>query len=142
VAEARGAIGHQALALRRADGGAEIGLATEAAFTLAAFGRVERDHMIARSDGCYARADFANDTGTLMAEDWREDSFAVEAVKRVAVGVTDAGRLYLDKDFTGLRPVKIKLDDFKGFFLLRMRQRHVSSSVFTFSNAPIDQGWL
>jgi hypothetical protein len=30
--------------------------------------------------------------------------------------VTDAGRLYLDKDFTGLRPVKVKLDDFKGFF--------------------------
>src|SRR5258708_40098018 len=51
-----------------------------------------------------------------MTEDRRKDSFAVEAVKRVGVGVTDAGRLYLDKDFTGFWAFQVKLDDFKRFF--------------------------
>ena len=46
-AEARGTVRHQALALRGADRGAEVGLLAEAAFALSAFRRVERDHMIA-----------------------------------------------------------------------------------------------
>src|SRR3546814_16624697 len=48
VAEAAGAVRHHALALGRADGGAQIGLARQAASALAAFRRVERDHMVAR----------------------------------------------------------------------------------------------
>ena len=103
VAEAACAIGHQPLALRRADRGAEIGFLTQAAFALAAFRRVKRDHMIARLHRNHACSDLANNPGTLMTEDRRKDSFAVEAVKCVGVGVTDAGRFYFDKDFTGLR---------------------------------------
>jgi len=116
VAEAGGAIGHQPLALRGADGGAKIGLAAEAAFALAAFGGVERDHMIAgfyRSDPC---SHLSHDPCTLVTEDGRKNAFAVEAVKRVGVGVADAGRLDFDKDFTGLWPFQVNLDDFKRLF--------------------------
>jgi hypothetical protein len=48
-----------------------------------------------------------------MAEDRRKDSFAVEAVKGVGVGVADAGRLDFNQDFAGLGALEIKLDDFK-----------------------------
>ena len=113
VAEARRAVGHHALALRGANRGAEVGLLAQAAFALAAFGRVKRDHVIARFHRRYARADLAHDAGALVAEDRGKDSLAVEAVKRIGVGVTDPRRLYLDEDFTGLRPVQIDLDDLK-----------------------------
>ena len=64
-----GATGHQALALRRADrGDAEVGLAAEAALATRDIPACRGDHMISGLDG-HTRADFANDTGTLMAED-------------------------------------------------------------------------
>ena len=113
MAEARGAVRHHALALGGADGGAEIGLLAQAAFALAAFRRVERNHVIAGLDRRHARPDLADDAGALMTEDRRKDAFAVEAIERVGVGVTDSGRLYLDEDLTGLRAFQIDLDDFK-----------------------------
>src|SRR5713226_4743347 len=113
VAEARGAVGHQPLALGGTDGGAKIGFLAEAAFALAAFGRVERDDMIARLHRGDARSHLANDAGALMAEDRGKDSLAVEAVKGVGVGVADAGRLDFNQDLAGLRALQIKLDDFK-----------------------------
>ena len=69
--------------------------------------------MIAGLDRRHARPDFADDAGALMTEDRRKDSFAVEAVERVGVGVTDSGRLYLDEDLAGLRAFQVDLDDFK-----------------------------
>src|SRR5437879_12688918 len=69
--------------------------------------------MIACLDRRHARPYFADDARTLMTEDRRKDSFAVKAIERVSVGVTDSGRLYLDEDFTGLRAFQIDLDDFK-----------------------------
>src|SRR6185437_591991 len=96
VAEARGAVGHQALALRRADRGAEVGLLAQAAFALPAFRGVERNHMVARLHRSDAGADFANDAGAFMAEDRGKDSFAVQTVQRVGVGVTDSRCLDLD----------------------------------------------
>ena len=47
VGEARGAVGHQALALGGADFLAEIGLGIEAIFAFAAFRRVERNDVVA-----------------------------------------------------------------------------------------------
>src|SRR5262245_60201990 len=91
VGEAAGAVGHHALALCGADRGAEIGLVAQAAFALAAFGRVERDHVIAGFHRRHALADLADDAGALVAEDGWKDSLAVEAVERVGVGVADAG---------------------------------------------------
>ena len=69
VAEPRRAVGHHALALRRADLRAQIGLLAEARLTLAAFGRVQRDDMVADLDRGHARPDLADDAGAFMAED-------------------------------------------------------------------------
>jgi hypothetical protein len=113
VTEARGAVRHHTLALRGAYGGAEVGLLAEAAFALPAFGRVERNHVIARLDRRHARPYFADDARALMTKDRRKDSFAVEAVKRVGVGVANPGRLYFDENFAGLRAFQIDLNDFK-----------------------------
>ena len=68
-AEARGAVGHHALALRGADRLAEIGLAREAVFAFAAFGGVERDHVVAGHDALHALADLEHDARALVAED-------------------------------------------------------------------------
>jgi hypothetical protein len=98
----------------------QIGLLAQATFALAAFGRVQRDHVISRFHRDYARADFANDACALMAENGWKDSLAVEAVECIGVGVANPGCLYLDKDFTGLGAVEVEFDDFKG--LLRFER--------------------
>src|SRR5207342_2377210 len=111
VAEAAGPVGHQALALGRADRGAEIGLAAEARLTLAAFGRVERNHMVARLHAGYARPDFTHHACAFMAEDRGEDALAVESVERISIGVADTGRHDLDQHLARLWPFKVELDD-------------------------------
>ena len=115
VAKPARAIRHQALALRRADRGTEIGLAGKTAFALAAFRRVERDHMIARLHAGHARADFAYNACALMAEHAREDALTVQPVQRVGIGMADAGRHDLDQDFPGLRAFQIQFDNFQRF---------------------------
>ena len=100
----------------------------QAAFALAAFGRVERDHVIAGLYRRHACADLADDAGALMAEDRGENALAVEAVERIGVGVADAGRLDLDQDFAGLRAFQIELDDFERLLGLETRRRRGSSS--------------
>src|SRR3546814_10271809 len=78
VRKARRAVGHQPLALRRADRGAKVGLARQAAFALAAFGGIERDDMVARLHAGHARADLAHHARTLMPQHARKDALAVE----------------------------------------------------------------
>jgi hypothetical protein len=113
VAEARRPVRHQALALGCADRRAEVGLAAQAALALPAFGRVERDHVVARLDRCHAGADFADDAGALVAENRRKNPFAVETIECVGIGVADPGRLDLDQNFAGFRRFQVELDDFK-----------------------------
>src|SRR5580692_97144 len=113
VAEARGAIGHYPFALGGADRRAQIGLLAKAAFALAAFGSVERNDVVARLHRGHAGANFAHDTGTLMAEDGWKEAFTVKAVERVGIRVANAGRLDFNQDFAGFRPVQIELDDFQ-----------------------------
>jgi hypothetical protein len=96
VAEPRAPVRHQALSLRRADRGAQVGLAGKAAFALATFGRVERDDVVARLHRRHARADLTHDAGALMAQDRWEDAFGIEAIERVGVGMADARRHDLD----------------------------------------------
>ena len=67
--------------------------------------------MIAGFHAGHARADLAHHTRTFVTEDRREDAFAVEAVERVGVGVTDAGRHDLDQHFARLGSVEIDFDD-------------------------------
>ena len=69
--------------------------------------------MIARLDRRHAGTDLANDPRALVPEDRRKDSFAVESIERVGVGVADPGRLDLDEHLTGLWAVDVQFDDFK-----------------------------
>ncbi|KAG5729879.1 S-(hydroxymethyl)glutathione dehydrogenase, partial [Termitomyces sp. T112] len=113
VREAGRAVGHQALALRRADRGAQVGLAREAAFALAAFGRVERDHMVAGDNTGDARAHFAHDACALMTQNAGEDTFRIKAIERVGIGMANAGCHDLHQNLTGTRAFKINLHDFQ-----------------------------
>ena len=113
IGKSRRAIRHQSLALRGANCGAEIGFAREAAFALAAFRRVKRDHVIAGFDALNAGADLDNNARAFMAENAGKHAFAIQAVQRVSVGVADAGGFDLDQNFTELRAFKIKLDNFE-----------------------------
>src|SRR3546814_15478748 len=84
------AVGHQPLALGGADRGAQVRLARQAAFALAAFGRVERDHMVAGLHRGDARADLPHDACALMAQDRGAEALAVDAAQRIGLGVAGA----------------------------------------------------
>ena len=98
--EAAGAIGHDTLALRRADGGAKIAALTEAGFAGSAFGRVERDHMIAGLYAGDARADFAHNASAFMAQDGGEKPFRIQPIQRVGIRMANAGRHDFDQHFS------------------------------------------
>src|SRR5260221_7629824 len=110
-AEARGAVGHEALALCGADALAQVSLARKAELALPALGCVERDHVIARLQRGHARADFHHHARALVAEDRREESFGIGAGEREVVGVADAGGLHFHQHFTRLRALELDLLD-------------------------------
>ena len=68
--EAAGAVRHHALALGGADRGAEVGALRQAGFALAAFGRVERDDVVADLDRGHAGADLAHDARRPRGRGW------------------------------------------------------------------------
>ncbi len=109
--EARRAVRHHALPLRGADRGAEIGLARQAGRALAAFGRVERDDVIALAHAGHAGADIDHDARALMAEDGGKEPLRIGAREGELVGVADAGRLDLDQNLARARAVEIDLHD-------------------------------
>ena len=118
VGHARGAVGHHALALRGADRGAQVGLARQAGFTLAALGGVQRDDVIVLLDRFHARTHGADDACALVAQHRGEDPFAVQPVQGVGVGMADAGRHDLDQNLALLRAFQVDLDDFQRFLRL------------------------
>ncbi len=63
VGKARGPIGHEAAALRGANRLAQVGLARQAEFALAAFRRVQRDHVVALFQAFHVRADVEHHAG-------------------------------------------------------------------------------
>ena len=110
--EAAGAVGHHALALRRADRRAQVGLARQARLALPALGRVQRNDVIALLQRRHAGADVDHDAGALVAEDRRKQALRIRARAREFVGVADAGRLDLDQHLAGLGSREIdRLDD-------------------------------
>ncbi len=111
IAKARGAIGHQALPLRRADRAAQIGFAAQAHLTLPTFRRVERDDVVTRHDRGHASTHFAHHAGAFMAKNARKQPFAVQPIERVGIGVAQAGRHDFDQHFARSRAFEIKLDD-------------------------------
>lgn len=88
--EARGAVGHDALALGSADGAAEVGLSALAELTLAALGGVEGDDVVANLDIVDVGADRLDDTTALVAEDDGESTLGVLAGQGVVVAVASA----------------------------------------------------
>src|SRR3712207_3051047 len=92
--------------LRGPDRRAQIGAARQAGFAVAAFRRVERDHVIARLEGGHAGSDLPHDACALMAEDRRELALGIEARERVGVRVADARRHHLHQHLAGLGALK------------------------------------
>ena len=106
-AEAARAVGHHALALRGAHGLAQIGLARQAELALAAFGGVQRNHMVALLEAGHARAHVHHHARAFMAQNGRKQAFGVGARQRVVVGVADARGLDLDQHFAELRAFEV-----------------------------------
>ena len=113
--EARRAVGHDALALRGADRGAQIGLARQARRAGAAFRRVERDDVVALFDRGDARPDIDDDARALVTEDRRKQPFRVGAREGEFVGVANPGRLDLDQNFAGARAFELHSRHFERF---------------------------
>nr|GEU28163.1 hypothetical protein [Tanacetum cinerariifolium] len=95
--EAAGRVRHQSAALGRADGLAQIGLARQAEFALAAFRRVQRDHVVVFFEGFHARSHIDHDACAFVAEDGREQALRVGARQGVVIGMADAGGFQLDQ---------------------------------------------
>jgi hypothetical protein len=85
------AVWHQTLALRRADGLAEIGFAGFAEFALAAFRRVKRYYMIAYLDTRNSLSQSFDDSSAFMPENYRKFAFRVLAGQGKRIGVAYAG---------------------------------------------------
>ena len=77
--EARGAVGHEPLSLGRADRLAQIGLARRAEFTLTAFRRIERNHVIARFDAAHLGPHLLDDGAAFMPQHGRENPLRIGA---------------------------------------------------------------
>src|SRR5688572_7234182 len=109
--KAAGAVRHDSLALRRADRGAQVRLARSAGLALAAFRRVQRDHVVALPDRLDAGAHVDDDARALVPEDRGEQAFRVRARARELIRVTDAAGADFDQDLTGLRAVEVDFED-------------------------------
>ncbi len=105
--KARGAVRHDAGALGGADLLAKIGLGMEAVVAFAAFGRVERNDVVALFDAGHVGAGIDDDAGAFMAQDRREGALRIGARQSEFVGVADAGRLDLDQHLAGLGPLQL-----------------------------------
>src|SRR5690606_3146494 len=112
VGETRSAIGHQALALGSADGGAEVGLARLARLALAAFGGIQRNHMIADLYRGHTLAHRLDDTATLVAQNRREYTLGVGTGQGKGISMTDAGRHEAHQHLTRIWRSRSHYDDY------------------------------
>ena len=115
IRETRRPVRHDAFALRRADRGAEIGLAREAGFTLAAFGRVERNDMVAHSEGFHALPNFAHNACAFMAKDTGEQALTIQTVQCVRIRMANPCRHNFNQYFACFGTLQIDFDDFERF---------------------------
>ena len=88
-------------------------LRIEAVFALAAFGRVERDDVIARFQRGDPWPDLEHDARAFMAQDRGEQPFGIGARQGEFIGVAKAGGLDLDQDLARLGAVQVDVHDFK-----------------------------
>ncbi|MCY1520836.1 hypothetical protein D9M68_556280 [compost metagenome] len=113
VAEARGAVRHDALALRGAHLLAQVGLAGQAELALATFRGVERNDVVARLQRRHAFADLDHDAGAFMAQHGREQAFRIVAAEGEGIRVADTGVRDLYQHFAALRGRDVDFNDFQ-----------------------------
>ena len=89
VGEPRGSVWHESLALSGTHGLTQVGLPRLAELTFAAFGRVERDHIVAGRQARHPWADFHDLTRPFVAQNRREDAPRIVATQRERVGMAD-----------------------------------------------------
>ena len=111
--EARGAVGHDALALGLADRLAEVGLGMQAVVAFPALGRVKRDDVVALLHAGHTGADLDHDARAFVAEDRGEGALGVGARQREFVGMADAGGLQFHHHLAGPRAFEVHLHDLK-----------------------------
>src|SRR5690606_14080705 len=135
VGKARGAVGHQALALGGAHGHAQVGLARLAEQAFAAFGGIQGNDVVARRHTGDAFADLDDDARALVPQHGGEHAFGVIAAQGEGVGVADAGMGDPDQDLALAGRFDVDLDDLQGFAGLEGHggagfHRSVSNSVW------------
>ena len=108
-----GAVGQDDLPLRRADGGAQIGLARQAALALAAFGRIERNHVVALLQGGDSRAHVNDYSRALVTKNDGEKAFRIGTRAGELVRMAHTTGLDLDQDLAGLWPFEVNACDFE-----------------------------
>ena len=111
VGKARGAIGHQALALGGPHGHAQIGFAAFAEQAFAAFGGVQRDHVVARLHAGHAFAHLDDDARAFVAEHGGKDPLGVIAAQGECIGVAHAGVRDFDEHFALFGRGDVDFDD-------------------------------
>mmetsp|Transcript_5863 Transcript_5863/g.24238 ORF Transcript_5863/g.24238 Transcript_5863/m.24238 type:complete len:407 (+) Transcript_5863:165-1385(+) len=101
--EAGGPVGHDALALRAPDGGAEVGLGARAkdARGPVALRGVARDDVIAGRHRRHAGADGFDNRASLVAQNAREEALGVLPLERVHIRVAERVGHHLDADLAG-----------------------------------------
>ena len=102
--EAARPVGHEPLALRGADRGAEVRLARQARFALPTLRCVEQDDVVPLLHADVTlRANVDDHLGALVAEDRREEPLGVGTRARELIGVADARGLELHEHFAQAR---------------------------------------
>ena len=108
----RGSVGQQTLALSNTDRLAQVRLAREAVFALAAFRCIQWNNVIADFQRCDTFAYLKHDACAFMPQNGGKDAFGVVTRTGEFVGVAKARGLDLDKNFTFAWAFKIDLHDF------------------------------
>ena len=120
--EARGAVGEVAETLLVADRDAAVGARAEAVDALAALGREQRDHAIARPHARDALADGLDDARALVSEHAGRVARRIGAARGVEVGMADAAGLQAHQHLARLGACELDvLDDERPAELLEHR---------------------
>ena len=102
VGETTAPVGHQALALGRADRLTQVGLWMEAVVALAAFGGVQRDDVVAYFERLDPRPHFDHHASAFMAQNGGKRALGVIARERESIGVANPCGLDFHEHFARL----------------------------------------
>ena len=97
--ETAGAVGHDSASLGFADRLAEIGLARQAVFALAALRRVQRDNVVSRREPRHSGADLDHHAGAFVAQNGGEEALGIQTGQGEGVGMAYPRRFDLNQDF-------------------------------------------